>query len=524
MSVLQRGMAVLLLALPGVGLDLGAGRSVEAAPAQHSAVEPDRLDAFVTEQMDRAGIPGVAYAIVGSDGVEHQATFGADGDGEPITDTTPFLWGSVAKPVTASLVVSMATAGELDLDARVTTYLPNFGMADEEAETITLRHLLSQTGGIPERMDLTDRYDADRRPGDVVDALGNIHLAAGVGEKHLYSSVNYLLLGAVVEEITGRSFAEVLRERLLTPAGMDTAIVRADDATDRLPPGHRYVLGEPMAFQSRFDPAGVSYGYLGGSLRDAVAFARANLDGSGLLSAEQRATLIQPEVTTGDGRSYGLGWRTWPVFGSDQPMVWHSGAAPGYQAGIVLLPEQNRAVVVLQNAYGSFQENQLLDTSWGLASILSGAVPEIHDNEPSYLALLSGLGLLCLLLVVAVARSLWQVARPVATWSRRRLLGLVAWLVVLLLVAAGLLALPSYFGVTLDQVPLWAPDIAALLGAGLLLVAVLMLSRAAVTVRVWRRPAGSSSGGTDTHDSRPDRISDANAQSTEEARLPQPRP
>ncbi|WFE44101.1 serine hydrolase domain-containing protein [Verrucosispora sp. WMMD1129] len=489
MNVLQRGVAALLLALPGVDLGVGAGRSVEAAPAASSAVEPGRLDAFVTEQMDRAGVPGVAYAIVGSGGVEHQATFGADGDGEPITDATPFLWGSVAKPVTASLLVSMATAGELDLDARVTTYLPTFGMADEEARTITLRHLLSQTGGIPERMDLTDRYDVDRRPGDVIDALDNVHLAAGVGEKHLYSSVNYLLLGAVVEEITGRDFADVLRERLLAHAGMNTAIIEADDAADRLPPGHRYVFGEPRAFPSRFDPAGVSYGYLGGSLRDAVAFARANLDGSAVLSAEQRATLVRPVATTGDGRSYGLGWRTWPVFGSDQAMVWHSGAAPGYQAGIVVLPEQDRAVVVLQNAYGSFQENQLLDTSWGLASILSGAVPETHGNEPSYAALLSGLSLVCLLLLTAVAGSLWRVARPVAAGSRRRLLGLVAWLVALLLVGAGLLALPSYFGVTLGQVSLWAPDLAALLGAGLLLVAVLLLARAAVTVRIWRRAA-----------------------------------
>ncbi|MFB9849344.1 serine hydrolase domain-containing protein [Micromonospora andamanensis] len=499
MSVLQRGIVVLLLALPGVGVAVGA---VEAAPAGSTAVEPGRLDAFVTEQMERAGIPGVAYAIVGSGGVEHQATFGADGDGAPITDATPFLWGSVAKPVTASLVVTMATAGDLDLDARVTTYLPDFSMADEEARTITLRHLLSQTGGIPERMDLTDRYDADRRPGDVVDALGTMHLAAGVGEKHLYSSVNYLLLGAVVEEVTGRDFADVLSERLLRPMGMDTAVTAADDAADRLPPGHRYVFGEPTAFRSRFDPAGVSYGYLGGSLRDAVAFARANLDGGDVLSPAQRATLVRPEVITGDGRSYGLGWRTWPVFGGDQPMVWHSGAAPGYQAGIVLLPEQDRAVVVLQNVYGSFQKNQLLDTSWGLAALLSGAVPETHENEPSYVALLSGLGLLCLVLLTAVAGSLWRVARPVSAWSRQRLLGLVAWLVVLLLLATGLLSLPSSFGVTLGQVALWAPDVAALLGAALLLVAVLMLSRAAVTARTWRRTTGSRAVGSGRHKER----------------------
>ena len=141
----------------------------------------------------------------------------------------------------------------------------------------------------------------------------------------------------------------MLRDRLLEPAGMDTVIADADDAADRLPPGHRYVLGRARAFDSRFDPAGVSSGYLGGSLRDAVAFARAHLPGGSVLTSEQRASLFRPEISTGEGRGYGLGWRTWPVFGSDQPMVWHSGAAPGYQASVVLLPEQERAVVVLQN-------------------------------------------------------------------------------------------------------------------------------------------------------------------------------
>ncbi|MFI7071231.1 serine hydrolase domain-containing protein [Micromonospora sediminicola] len=446
---------------------------------------PGELDAFVTGQMKRAGVPGLAYAVVGPDGVERQETFGKDGDGEAVTATTPFLWGSLAKPVTASLVVRMAAAGELDLDERVTTYLPGFAMADDEARTITLRHLLSQTGGIPERMDLTDRYDADRRPGDVVDDLADVRLAAGVGAKHVYSSLNYMLLGAVVEEVTGRDFAKVLRERLLVPAGMDTAIVDADDAADRLPPGHRYVLGQPRAFRTAFDPAGLSSGYLGGSLRDAVAFVEANLDGSRVLTPDQRAALRHPEVVTGDDRSYGLGWRTWPVFGGDQPMVWHAGAAPGYQAGLVLLPEQGRAVVVLQNVYGNFQETRLLDTAWGLASLLAGAEPEPHGGEPSYLTILSALGAVCLALVAILAVSLRRLARPPGpVWSRRRaVVGLAGWLVGLVLVGGGLLALPAAFGVTLGQVQLWAPDIAALLDSGLVLVVLAALGRLAVTAR-----------------------------------------
>jgi len=485
-------VVVLLLGLPAEPA-AAEGEMRGETPARNLPADPDRLDDFVIEEMERADVPGIAYAVVGRGGVEHQATFGDDGDGEAVTAATPFLWGSVAKPVTASLVVRMAASGEVDLDERVTTYLPDFSMADESAQSITVRHLLSQTGGIPERMDLTDRYDADRRPGDVIDALTDVPLASGIGEEHHYSSINYMLLGAVVEAVTGRDFADVLHGRVLEPAGMHTAITDADDAADRLPPGNRYVLGHARPYDTAFDPAGLSSGYLGGSLEDAIAFARANLRGSELLTADQRATLFHPEVATGEGRSYGLGWRTWQVFGSDQPMVWHSGAAPGYQAGLILLPAQDRAVVVLMNVYGSFQESQLLDTSWGLASMLSGAEPEQHGVEPAYPAVLSVLGLVCLILLAAVTRSLWRVARPLSGRSRRRVaLGLLGWLVGSCVVGVGLLALPAYFGVGLSQVGLWAPDVAALLDIGLALTLVLAMCRVAVAVRTHARGTGST--------------------------------
>jgi CubicO group peptidase (beta-lactamase class C family) len=499
MAVLLRGTVLTALLLGSlaagpvaVGGEAGAGARGSWTPSV--PVDPERLDDFVAGQMDRADIPGVAYAVVDPGGVVHQGTFGQDGDGRAVTAATPFLWGSVAKPVTASLVVKLADAGVLALDAPVTTYLPGFSMADEEARTITVRHLLNQTSGIANRMDLTDHYEEDRHHGDVVEELSGTHLAADVGEEHVYSSVNYMLLGAVVEAATGRGFARALRDRLLEPAGMDSVITEADDAAVRLPPGHRYVLGLARSFRTGFDPAGVSSGYLGGSLEDAVAFARANLEGSTVLSARQRARLVHPEVSTGDGRSYGLGWRTWPVFGSDQPMIWHAGAAPGYQAGIVILPEQDRAVVVLQNVYGSFQEPRLLDTAWGLASMLSGAEPETHEADPLYVVSLGVLGIVCLGLSAGVAIALRRTVRPIARGRRRAAVGLAGWLVVTLAVTGALLAVPAAFGVTLGQVPLWAPDVAALLDAGLVLAGMLAVTRVAVAVRSTR---GRRTGRTD---------------------------
>lgn len=487
---MRRARAVvrlLMLLLSCAVLAPVAAPAAATPPVRSGPPSSDRLDAFVSAQMKRADVPGTAYAVVGPHGIEHQRAFGIDGDGEPVTSSTPFLWGSVAKPVTASLVVKLAGEALLDLDAPVTRYLPRFTMADGSARAITVRQLLSQTSGIPERLDLTDRYDAHRRPSDVVAELKDVHLAGPVGGAHHYSSINYVLLAAIVESATGQSYTDVLRRRLLASAGMETAVTSADPAFARIPPGHRYVFGRTRPFRTGFASAEVASGYLGGSLKDLVAFARANLSTSTVLTDDQRARLFAPEVATGERRSYGLGWRTWQVMGGREPMVWHAGAVPGFQTAIVLLPSRDRAIVVLQNAYGSFQESQLLDTSWGLASLLSGAQPQPHGVEPLYAVLLVTLSGTCLGLASALLGSLRRLRRPPARGSRRRAIrGLILWATSGLLLVGGLLALPVLFGVTGRQAWLWAPDVTALLYAAVALIVVVTSCRVAAALHTLR--------------------------------------
>lgn len=144
---------------------------------------------------------------------------------------------------------------------------------------------------------------------------------------------------------------------------MQTTITTPAQAEARLPPGHRFVFGQPVALTTPYDPAGVGYGYLGGTLADAMAFAQANLGSRpAVLSVEQRAVMFQGDVVTSGAHRYGLGWRRWPlaefVPGSADELIWHGGVAPGYQAMVILLPARERAIIVLQNGYGVFQEQR----------------------------------------------------------------------------------------------------------------------------------------------------------------------
>ncbi|MEV6282049.1 serine hydrolase domain-containing protein [Kribbella sp. NPDC051770] len=437
----------------------------------------DRLDQHVRERMDATGVPGVAYAVVSAKGVVHSGTLDTDGDGEPVTTTTPFLWGSVSKPVAATLTTTLVKSGDLKLDEPVVSYLPAFRLKTPGAERITVRHLLNQTSGIPTSLELTDQFGTGRRALDTIPDFASIGAVSEPGAEHHYSSLNYLALSAVIEQITGKPYADVLRTRLLDPLGMKGAITAP---SDKLPPGHRYLFGRPKSFDSPYDPAGVGYGYLGGTLQDAIAFAQAQLGAAptvldpDLLAAAQRG-----EVETGEGIQYGLGWRRWSSksFGveSEQPVVWHGGAVAGYQAAIMLLPSQDRAVVVLQNAYGVFQEQQLLDTAFGLTTLLAGGEPKPSTTGIGYPAALAGLTALALVLLVLLVRSIRRPGRP------RRL-----WLSLLTLGGLGVVfgwVLPRTLGLERRQFVLWAPDLAWLVNTILALVVLLAVTQVVRTAR-----------------------------------------
>ena len=111
----------------------------------------DAIDAYITGQMRRLSMPGVALAIVEGDKIVHLRGFGrARPGGETPAPYTPFFIGSLTKSFTALAVMQLVEAGKVELDAPVQRYLPWFRVADPQTSVqMTLRHLLNQTSGLP---------------------------------------------------------------------------------------------------------------------------------------------------------------------------------------------------------------------------------------------------------------------------------------------------------------------------------------------------------------------------------------
>lgn len=433
-STLRRAaaaVAALLLAL----LPLGEASAAPRAPASTGRFAA--MDAYVSERMQATRTPGLAYAVVGPDGPVHTRSWGTDGNGEPVTDATPFLWGSVAKPIAATAVMTLVQDGRLRLDDRVVDHLPAFRFGGpDHADRVTVRQLLQQTAGIPESATfaVADCVDDDcpDAPGRLA-ALDDVRPLGPPGTTYAYTSANYLVLAALVESVTVRTFAEHLRDSVLRPAGMDGAIAdRASARARNLPPGHQLLWGVPSAIVDGVDDAGAAYGYAGGDLNDLAAFAALQLrsgktaDGATVLTPDSVRLMRQPVRVhpSGAATGYGLGWR---VGGLEPPLdtaVWHTGATPGYSAMIFLLPDQDLALVLQQNLHGLLHDGAVMQVGFDAARILAGGTAADAPSAAAYYATVWGLTALTLVLLAEAVHAFRLLRRGGA---RPRIVPTVLW-------------------------------------------------------------------------------------------------
>ncbi|MEU7608072.1 serine hydrolase domain-containing protein [Micromonospora sp. NPDC049204] len=464
------------------------------APGDELAAAEDYLRAY--QEQTRA--PGLAYAVVRGDTVLRSGAWGVDGDGRPMTAQTPFLLGSTSKSFTALAVAQLVEAGRVDLDTPAATYLPWLALGDAHtARTVTVRQLLTHTSGLPEvwSTGLTDRYD--NRPGGLtrsVRDLATLRPTAAVGQRHEYSDANYMILGALVEDVTGDTFGAYLRRHVLDPLQMTHSAATVDEARAvGIPPGHRFYLGQPRRFAAPFDTAGVPYGFLAASLDDLTHYAIAQLNGgrygnTRILGADRTTQMHTGTVSTGHG-SYGFGWRNSTLDGVGTRIVWHAGATPDYFAHLVLAPESNLAVIIMTNIYGLPMDAPLSAGAFNLARILHGATPTAAAPDPVHRWALTGLLGVAVLLITVLAWSWTRLIRrlrhgtiPPARSRARSLIATTAWTGGSAAVAAGVAwTLPSFWqGADLAKLQLWAPDIGHATIAVVALAIALALTRLAV--------------------------------------------
>ncbi|MFN3280782.1 MAG: serine hydrolase domain-containing protein [Tabrizicola sp.] len=332
-----------------VGVALSPGAQAPVAPDAQAIAE------HVRQALARDRVPGAAVAVIWRGEVVLLQGFGTDGVGRPVTPHTGFRLGSMSKAFTALAVMRAVEANQLSLDAPVQSVLPDFALTDPQAAArITLRQLMAHTSGLPRTAPRTAPRAAPEAPlADHVAALAKAEPAAEPGERHIYSSPNYLVAARMLEVATGTPFADVLSDTVFGPLGLsDTLVTAADDRGGRFAPGHRYLFGFPLVASLPEEPGRLATAGVISTAADMARFLRFQLgDGAwedGRLLGPALMAEMQRGTTEGDGFRYAMGWRESRI-GAFRALH-HGGILPDFRGKMVLLPELGNAVVVLTNA------------------------------------------------------------------------------------------------------------------------------------------------------------------------------
>jgi CubicO group peptidase (beta-lactamase class C family) len=350
--MIQRSSLRLLVAL------LLAAQTATASTSA-SATRDREVDEYVARQMAKYKIPGLALAVVRGGKVVKLKGYGLSSVefGMRADERSVFQIYSTTKMFTGVAVMKLVEDGKLSLDTPVTELLEGL---PAEWKAVRVRNLLSHTSGLAELresapfMALPDERKKYLPREEGVRFVAGVPLKFKPGEKFMYHTSGYNLLGVIVERLSKKSFAAFLGERVFAPLGMTATRMGDSETVVKGRPATAYILkdGELRNHVYTFGVGGGNPGSgLNSSAADMAKFMAA-LDAGGVLRRESLEELWKPmrlndgtELRFGEGRSsYGLGWTVGEHKG--RKVVGHEG---GGAAWVAHFPTERLSVVVLCN-------------------------------------------------------------------------------------------------------------------------------------------------------------------------------
>lgn len=350
------------------------------AAAREAPPELAGLDATVEAVRHTFKVPGVAVAVVKDGEVVFAGGWGEREVGKAgrVDGDTLFSIASITKAFTSASLSILADEGRLDMDDRVIDHLPWFRMADPYVtREMRIRDLLVHRSGLGLGAgDLLFWPPTDYSTREVVQRLAHVPLEGGFRDRYAYDNILYAVAQLVIEEVSGRTYADFVRQRLFEPVGMastriDSNALRPTDtnvATGHARPGF---TGDPVPVPHMSWSNNTAAGGIYSSARDMAKWMRVQLAG-GVLEGEGDAanrlfsakrheamwTLVTPipirapavpelAATRPNFAGYGEAWNLSDYRG--RRLVWHTGGWPGMVSRLTLVPDLGLGVVVLTN-------------------------------------------------------------------------------------------------------------------------------------------------------------------------------
>lgn len=323
--------------------------SVQAVKASEI---PEKINELVNEYISLGTFSGTV--LVAKDGkVIYEKAYGMEDReaGKPVTMNTRFNIGSMGKTFTAIAIMQFVEAGKLKLDDKLSDILPEYKFAN--ADKITLAQILSHTAGLSNYFthpDYPQKKNTYTRIDQFLTLAVDVPPAGLPGEKLIYSNTGFLILGKIIEKLSGKEYFEYIKEKIWKPAGMENTTTfavntRAENKAggyDLLPTGDKVYTGAQ-------DLPALSDGGTFASAYDLLKYANA-IQGNVYLKEETKKMMTTKRADFG-AAGYGYGFMIYT--GKGENVFGHGGDCPGFCSDLDIFADKGYTLIVLSN-YGEF--------------------------------------------------------------------------------------------------------------------------------------------------------------------------
>lgn len=324
--------------------------------------------------------PGISALVYKNGKVLYRKAFGmANLEYDiPMKPENVFEIGSITKQFTAVSILMLMEQGKLALEDEITKYIPDY---PTKGKKITVHHLLNHTSGIKSYTSMRSfiaTAATDKTPKELIDVFKNEPMDFDPGEKWLYNNSGYIILGHIIEVISGQSYEEFVTEHIFKPLQMEHSNY---GSKSRLIKNRAigYSPAENGFRNARYLSMTLPYaaGSLMSTVDDMLLWHKA-IHNNTLISAKSKAlAFTNTKLNNGDATNYGYGWQMNEIVGV--PSIEHGGGIFGYVTQGVYVPSENVYVITLTNRDGASPQ----DATIKMAAIAMGKPYNSSDKNIS---------------------------------------------------------------------------------------------------------------------------------------------
>lgn len=461
--------------------------STNAFAADLYQMEIDKLDKYIETQMKKGEMPGVSVVIINNNKPVYKKAFGYSNVKEKkiASSETLFELGSTSKAFTGLAVLKLEKEGLLDLKASVNKYIPWLKMKYKGKEiSITIEQFLHHTSGVPfKSIDKISESESATALEECIKTLVGQELQSLPGEKFSYATINYDVLGLIVQQISGQSYEDYIKNNILKPMGLEnTFLFRKEAALKDLSKGYKIGFLKAQEYDAPMYRGNTPAGYFITNGEDMVKWLKIQL-GINAESKFDKDLVVKSHAADksvelgGDGEAYASGW----FVNEKRKEIFHSGSNPNFSSSIILRPEKKMAVAVLANRNSPFTD----EIAAGILGIIEGKEGRIissdmyKDADKIAVAVLCGITLLCAIIIGLTVQAFIQFKKGKRKFTPQRMKKRIQWVlsgVFMIMLGYCLYKVPEIFlgGVSWSFIYIWGPKTIAMTAAGIIITSILL--------------------------------------------------